>query len=181
MAQVEAARAGYATNLALPSLSRQKLGALMGVEGGVAYLEGGELEMRAGTDTEMLFRQESNFMYLSGFDHEHAKLLVGLDPTVSDGLGLGQAWLFVPPNDPVRASVAWPDKTARPHPLWPAALGPRAFAAAPPKRPVSVQAADALRTVRVFVRFFVWLGHCAGPRTTAGAEVESVETHLCSR
>jgi Xaa-Pro aminopeptidase len=28
-----------------------------------------DLEERVGSDTEVLFRQESNFIYLSGFDH----------------------------------------------------------------------------------------------------------------
>ena len=38
----------------------------------------------AGTSTEVLFRQESNFLFLSGFDHEEALLVVGLRPVGHD-------------------------------------------------------------------------------------------------
>ena len=48
----------------------------------------------------MLFRQESNFLYLTGFDHPGARLLVGLDPQQSS-LRAGEAWLFLPHGNPV--------------------------------------------------------------------------------
>jgi hypothetical protein len=42
---------------------------------------------------QVLFRQESNFLYLSGFDHEEALLAVGLRsqvPRVVDARHLGR-------------------------------------------------------------------------------------------
>ena len=68
-------------------------------------LIGGVAEERAGSDTEILFRQESNFIYLSGFDHPGAQLVVGLDST-SALLRAGDAWLFVP-----RGNAVWQGRT----------------------------------------------------------------------
>jgi len=53
-----------------------------------------------GADTEILFRQESNFHYLSGFDHPGAQLIMGLDPN-NNVLPAGALWLFVPPGNAV--------------------------------------------------------------------------------
>ena len=46
-------------------------------------------------------RQESNFLYLSGFDHEDALLVVGLRSQTKMALGPGEGWLFIAPGDPV--------------------------------------------------------------------------------
>eukprot|EP01050_Picozoa_sp_SAG11_P002392 SAG11_NODE_121_length_15851_cov_6.082466_2_plen_148_part_00 len=61
---------------------------------GVAFLKGGKLEKRHGTSTEILFRQESQFLYLSGFDHEEALLVVGLRTIV--GVSSDRFSLFSP-------------------------------------------------------------------------------------
>lgn len=100
LAKVEAIQLGYAGQMQVPSGCRARLLQQLSAAGGVAVLVGGVSEERAGSDTEILFRQESNFIYLSGFDHPGAKLIVGLD---SNGATLraGEAWLFVPRGDAV--------------------------------------------------------------------------------
>jgi hypothetical protein len=65
MARVEAIREGYAHEMHLPHTSRIKLAdAMPQASNGVAFFVGGELEKRHGTSTEILFRQESNFLFL---------------------------------------------------------------------------------------------------------------------
>jgi Xaa-Pro aminopeptidase len=48
----------------------------------------------------MLFRQESNFIYLTGFDHPGAIVVVATGSRVA-GLDEGDAWLFVPHGNAV--------------------------------------------------------------------------------
>lgn len=67
--------------------------------GGVAVLIGLDSEEREGSDTEILFRQESNFIYTTGFDHPGARVIVGLDEGMA--LKAGEAWLFVPHGNAV--------------------------------------------------------------------------------
>eukprot|EP00729_Bicosta_minor_P005868 gene5868-32049_t len=105
LAKVEAIQDGYASQLQVPSGCRAKLVSQLSAPGGVAVLIGGVAEERAGSDTEILFRQESNFIYLSGFDHPGAQLVVGLDST-SALLRAGDAWLFVP-----RGNAVWQGRT----------------------------------------------------------------------
>ena len=61
-------------------------------------------EKRHGTSTEVLFRQESQFLYLSGFDHEETLLVVGLRQASKASkmpLAPGDGWLFIDQGDPV--------------------------------------------------------------------------------
>ena len=102
MLRVDAVRAGYSGEMGIPHTSRRRLADAMPQENGaVAFLVGGLLEKREGTSTEVLFRQESNFLYLSGFDHEDALLLVGLRSQTKMALGPGEGWLFIAAGDPV--------------------------------------------------------------------------------
>ena len=102
MLRVDAVRAGYYGEMGIPHTSRRRLADAMPQENGaVAFLVGGLLEKREGTSTEVLFRQESNFLYLSGFDHEDALLVVGLRSQTKMALGPGEGWLFIAPGDPV--------------------------------------------------------------------------------
>ena len=57
-------------------------------------------EEREGSDTEILFRQESNFIYLTGFDHPGATVVVATGDDVT-GMRKGDAWLFVPHGNAV--------------------------------------------------------------------------------
>eukprot|EP01059_Diplonema_ambulator_P033921 TRINITY_DN735_c0_g1_i2.p1 TRINITY_DN735_c0_g1~~TRINITY_DN735_c0_g1_i2.p1 ORF type:complete len:544 (+),score=182.76 TRINITY_DN735_c0_g1_i2:594-2225(+) len=99
--RADAVREQYAKVQHIPRESRAKICALL-KDGGnsVAVLVADSVEMRTGSDTEILFRQESNFIYASGFDHPGAKLVIGLDPT-STVIPSGKGWLFVPKGDPV--------------------------------------------------------------------------------
>ena len=60
-------------------------------DGGVIYLKGGSVASRYGTDYEHPFRQESNFMYLSGVDEPDFHLL--LEPSTRI------YYLFAPKRD----------------------------------------------------------------------------------
>jgi Xaa-Pro dipeptidase len=74
----------------------------------VLYLEGEITRERHDTDTELPFRQESNFFYLTGCQVPGAKLVVSAE---SKGVPLGVAaaagisdiktTLFIPPVNPV--------------------------------------------------------------------------------
>jgi Xaa-Pro aminopeptidase len=100
--RVDAVRAGYAHEMHLPSTSRARLADAMPIDNGaVAFLVGGKLEKRYGTSTEILFRQESQFLYLSGWDHAEALLVVGLRSQSTMALAPGQGWLFIGRGDPV--------------------------------------------------------------------------------
>ena len=103
LSEVDALRDGFAKKDRVPMGCRQSLLAKLSGPGAVAALVGGQQEERDGSDTDVLFRQESNFLYLSGFDHPGAKLLVGLDSSRDPGLDLqpGAAWLFVPHGNAV--------------------------------------------------------------------------------
>jgi Xaa-Pro dipeptidase len=102
LAQVDGVRAGYAHEMHIPSTSRSRLADAMPIENNaVAFLVGGKLEKRYGTSTEVLFRQESQFLYLSGFDHEEALLVVGLRSQSKMALEAGEGWLFIDRGDPV--------------------------------------------------------------------------------
>merc|ERR1719272_1013873 len=105
LSKVEALQLGYAGQMQVPSGCRARLLQQLSTEGGVAVLVGGLSEERAGSDTEILFRQESNFIYLSGFDHPGAQLIVGLD-AAGAVLRAGEAWLFVP-----RGNAVWQGRT----------------------------------------------------------------------
>ena len=89
----------------LPHTARVKTAEAMAqVNNGVAFLLAGKLEKRHGTSTEVLFRQESQFLYLSGFDHEEALLVVGLRQAAKTSkmpLAPGDGWLFIDQGDPV--------------------------------------------------------------------------------
>eukprot|EP01043_Picozoa_sp_COSAG02_P049699 COSAG02_NODE_5019_length_4721_cov_3.253942_4_plen_249_part_01 len=102
LAQVNAVRADYAHAMHIPSTSRARLADAMPIENGaVAFLVGGQLEKRYGTSTEILFRQESQFLYLSGFDHPEALLVVGLRSQSTMAIAPGQGFLFIDRGDPV--------------------------------------------------------------------------------
>eukprot|EP01062_Namystynia_karyoxenos_P023028 TRINITY_DN18860_c0_g1_i1.p2 TRINITY_DN18860_c0_g1~~TRINITY_DN18860_c0_g1_i1.p2 ORF type:complete len:584 (+),score=219.08 TRINITY_DN18860_c0_g1_i1:100-1752(+) len=93
----------YAKVRHMPRQGRQRLAARLPAAAGAAVLAGLELDFREGSDTEILFRQESNFIYLTGFDHPGAKAIIGLDSDAksSSPLRAGHCWLFVPRGDPV--------------------------------------------------------------------------------
>lgn len=93
----------YAKTLHMPREGRLRLAAQLPTSQGVAVLKGLDLEFREGSDTEITFRQESNMIYLTGFDHPGAKVIVGLDDQAKKGSSLeaGHALLFVPKGDPV--------------------------------------------------------------------------------
>ncbi|KAJ9464641.1 Xaa-Pro dipeptidase [Diplonema papillatum] len=99
--EVERLRSEYAKVLRLPSKSSAKAFARFNEPNTVCLMVGADLEMRTGSDTEILFRQESNFIYATGWDHPGARALIGMDPSPSAVLPLGAAWLFVPQRDPV--------------------------------------------------------------------------------
>ncbi len=102
LAQVNAVRTDYAHAMHIPSTSRARLADAMPIENGaVAFLVGGQLEKRYGTSTEILFRQESQFLYLSGFDHPEALLVVGLRSQSTMAIAPGQGFLFIDRGDPV--------------------------------------------------------------------------------
>jgi Xaa-Pro aminopeptidase len=75
---------------------RQRLLERMG-PGAVAFLQGARLVTRS-ADTEYPFRQDSDFHYLTGFDHPHALALLRSD-------GGPPYTLFVEPRD--RAAETW--------------------------------------------------------------------------
>mmetsp|Transcript_22763 Transcript_22763/g.25342 ORF Transcript_22763/g.25342 Transcript_22763/m.25342 type:complete len:474 (+) Transcript_22763:43-1464(+) len=58
---------------------------------GLVYLEGLKLEFRPDTDTEVDFRQESNFYYLTGSNDPEFNLVIDLED--------GKSTLFVPKRD----------------------------------------------------------------------------------
>eukprot|EP01065_Artemidia_motanka_P023988 TRINITY_DN2863_c0_g1_i1.p1 TRINITY_DN2863_c0_g1~~TRINITY_DN2863_c0_g1_i1.p1 ORF type:complete len:552 (+),score=182.76 TRINITY_DN2863_c0_g1_i1:88-1743(+) len=101
--RVDQLQRDYAKVLHLPRQGRQKLATQLPSAGGAAVLVGLELDFREGSDTEILFRQESNFIYTTGFDHPGAKAIIGLDPdaSASSPLHAAHCWLFVPRGDPV--------------------------------------------------------------------------------
>eukprot|EP00756_Hemistasia_phaeocysticola_P002929 Hpha_TRINITY_DN11966_c0_g1::TRINITY_DN11966_c0_g1_i1::g.20811::m.20811/K14213/PEPD; Xaa-Pro dipeptidase len=93
----------YAKSLHMPREGRLRLAAQLPTPQGAAVLKGLDLDFREGSDTEIIFRQESNFIYLTGFDHPGAKVIIGLDADAAEGSALkaGHALLFVPRGDPV--------------------------------------------------------------------------------
>jgi hypothetical protein len=102
LAQVDGVRADYAHAMHIPSTSRARLADAMPIDNGaVAFLVGGQLEKRYGTSTEVLFRQESQFLYLSGFDHPEALLVVGLRSQSTMAIAPGEGFLFIDRGDPV--------------------------------------------------------------------------------
>ncbi|KAJ3103377.1 hypothetical protein HDU97_010215 [Phlyctochytrium planicorne] len=60
------------------ALNRQKTVKNLGLSEGVVYLKGGSVPVRRWTDTEGSFRQESNFMYLTGVQDPDCHLLINL-------------------------------------------------------------------------------------------------------
>jgi len=58
---------------------------------GIVFLRGGIIELREGTDTEIAFRQESRFLYLTGVNMPD--FTVALEPST------GKVILFVPERD----------------------------------------------------------------------------------
>ena len=83
---------------------RQKVRDAMG-EGAVAIFLGSNLVQRS-NDTDFPFRQESNFWYLTGFDHPHAVALLRTD-------GGPEYTLYVDPRDP--AAETWTGYRPLPH------------------------------------------------------------------
>eukprot|EP01060_Flectonema_neradi_P037957 TRINITY_DN7817_c0_g2_i1.p1 TRINITY_DN7817_c0_g2~~TRINITY_DN7817_c0_g2_i1.p1 ORF type:complete len:555 (+),score=148.01 TRINITY_DN7817_c0_g2_i1:46-1665(+) len=101
--EVDEMRKGYAKTLHIPTESRERVAAelqSMEVSNAIAILTSLPTQEREGSDTEMEYRQESNFIYASGFDHPGAKLVIGLDPN-HKVIPAGKGWLFVSRGDPV--------------------------------------------------------------------------------
>ena len=101
--EVDQVRSDYAKTLHIPRESRKRVAEQFHseeVRQAIAILTSLPTQEREGSDTEMEYRQESNFIYASGFDHPGAKLVIGVDPE-SKVIPAGHGWLFVHRGDPV--------------------------------------------------------------------------------
>jgi len=105
LAEVDAIHDGYAKIIRLPHQCRMRFITYLTQDEAVAVLVGEKLAFRDGTDTELRFRQESNFHYFTGFDHAGARLILGLDPN-SDVIPAGSVWLFVQ-----KGNAVWEGRT----------------------------------------------------------------------
>eukprot|EP00659_Diplonema_papillatum_P003702 gene3702-5758_t len=100
LAKADHLREAYAKTNHVPAQGRAKVAAAASEAGAVLVLDADDQAVRPNQATGLEFRQESNFMYTTGFDYPRARVIIGLDPSNTD-LPLGHAWLFVEKRNPV--------------------------------------------------------------------------------